>query len=899
MSPRSEADLSWAAVDVLLADGGVAHLRPIQPDDADALVAFHERLSPETRYFRFFSYHPELSPKEVDYFTHVDYERRLALVLELRGALIAVGRYDADAELDSAEVAFVVSDDHQGRGVGTLLLEYLALAARKVGISHFFADTLASNQRMLRVFREAGYTVTSRTEDGVVRVEFALLPTPQSIAVIEEREHRSEAASIARLLRPESVAVIGASRTPGSIGHELFANILRHGYGGVVYPVNPSAAAVAGVRAWPSVRDVPGDVDLAVIAVPASAAEAVVADCADKNVKGLLIITGGFAEVGAEGGQREIRLLHLARAAGMRVIGPNCIGVVNSDPAVHLNATFAAVAPVAGRVGFLSQSGALGIEVLSAASESGVGVSSFVSVGNKADVSGNDLLQYWEDDENTDVVLLYLESFGNPRKFGRLARRISRKKPIVVVKSGRSTVGQRAASSHTAALASSDRAVDALFRHTGVIRVRSVREMLNVAQLLVAQPLPRGRRVAILGNSGGPGILAADECDSAQLQVNELTDSTRSTLEGIVPPSSAVANPIDMTAAAGPAQYRAALRLLLDSDEVDAVVVIFTPTVVASADQIAAVLADAARGADKPVVVNFLATPDRPHALSSEGVTLPWYRTIEDAVGALGATARYGEWRARPAGARPEPDAEQRAAVSTLTASVLASSPSGRWLTQAEVDRVLDAYGIARLPSEEAADVEGAIAAAGRLGYPVALKAAGADILHKTDIGGVALDLASGTEVADAFTRMSSTIGPSMTGAVIQRMARPGVETIVGLTQDPSFGPIVMFGLGGVAAELLGDVAFRVAPLTDIDADELIREPRSSRLLFGYRGAAPADVSSLATVLLRVGLLAAEHPHIAELDLNPVRASDRGAVALDARIRVAPADPPVDARRLR
>ena len=899
MSSPPDPDLAWAAVDVVLSDGGVAHLRPIRPDDADRLVALHRRLSPETRYLRFFSYHPELTPREVERFTQVDYRRRLGLVLELRGELIAVGRYDADDGLASAEVAFVVADEHQGRGIGTLLLEYLATAARKVGISHFFADTLASNQRMLRVFREAGYTLTSRMESGVVRVEFPLVPTPASLAVIEEREHRSESASIARLLRPSSVAVVGASRTPGSIGHELFVNILRHGYTGVVYPVHPTAPAVAGVRAWPTVREIPGAVDLAVIAVPAAAAEAVVADCAAKDVKALLIITGGFAEVGTEGAQREARLLKQAHDAGMRVVGPNCIGVVNTDPDVALDATFAAVTPIAGQVGFLSQSGALGIEVLSAAAESGLGVSSFVSVGNKADVSGNDLLQYWEDDPNTNVVLLYLESFGNPRKFGRLARRVSRKKPIVAVKSGRSSVGQRAASSHTAALASSDRAVDALFRHTGVIRVGSVRDMLNVAQLLAAQPPPRGGRVTILGNSGGPGILAADECEAAGLDVQELRAETQAALRAIVPPNSAVSNPIDMTAAAGPTHYAEAVRCLLDSDEVDALVLIFTPTVVATVDQIAAAVVAASEGAGKPIVVNFLATATRPAALTAGGATLPWYRTIEDAVRSLAAAARYGQWRDRPEGTFPDHEAEPRATVSTLTAAVLASAPEGRWLTQEEVDQTLDAYGIARLPSEDVADADAAVEAARRLGYPVALKAAGPEILHKTDVGGVALDLTSPEEVRHAFTAMRSSIGSAMTGAIVQPMAPAGVETIVGLTQDQSFGPIVMFGLGGVAAELLGDVAFRVAPLSDLDAGELIREPRSAKLLFGYRGAPPADTAALADVLLRVGMLASEHPHIAEVDLNPVRVTERGAVALDARIRVAPADPPVDARRLR
>ena len=893
-------DLTWPEVDVVLADGGVVHLRPIRPADADGLLAFHARLSPETRQMRFFTDRPTLSEREVEHFTHVDFDRRLALVAELRSEIIAVARYDADPEPgDGAEVAFVVQDEHQGRGIGSILLEHLAVAARRCSITSFHADTLAVNRRMQGVFHDAGYRVTTRTESGVVGVEFSLVQTPGSVAAIEGREHHAEAASVARLLRPRSIAVIGAGHRAGSIGHELFVNLLRHGFNGPVYPVNRTARSVASVRAWPSITDVPDDVDVAVLAVPPDEVLDVVEQCARKRVKGLIVISGGFAEVGEEGAALERAAIAAARGAGMRVIGPNCIGIVNTNPDIGMNATFADIAPRRGPVGFLSQSGALGVAVLAAAARTGLGVSTFVSVGNKADISGNDLLQYWEDDPDTDVVLLYLESFGNPRKFSRLARRVSRLKPIVAVKSGRTEIGIRSASSHTAALASSDRSVDALFRQTGVIRVATLQAMLDVAQVLAGQPLPAGPCVAIVGNSGGPGILAADACADAGLDVPVLDTETRTTLAGILSPNAALGNPIDMTASAGAAEYAAALAVLLDDPAIDAVIVIFTPTVVAVADTIAEAVAAVAVSASKPIVANFLATPTPPLALVEADRPVPYFAAVEEAVAALGAAARYAEWRRRPEGTRPHCDPEARSSGHTITARALAESPDGRWLDASEVEAMLSAYGIPTVPTTEVGSLAEAVAAAGTIDGPVALKAAGDTIIHKTDVGGVALDLVGPGAVSAAYQRMAASLGDAMTGAVVQPMADPGIETIIGISQDPAFGPLVMFGLGGIAAELLGDVSFRVAPLTDLDAAELIREPRSSPLLFGYRNADPANVDALAELLGRVGVLADEQPDIAELDLNPVCVSIRSALVLDARIRVAPSPIHEEARRLR
>jgi succinyl-CoA synthetase alpha subunit/GNAT superfamily N-acetyltransferase len=476
----------WTS-DVVLVDGGTVRVRPIEPQDGPALVAFHERLSPESAHGRFFSAKRTLTDAEVERFTHVNHEARVALVAELGDRLVGVARYDRATQGCEAEVAFVVADEHQGRGIGTVLLEHLAAAARERGITRFVADTLAGNRRMLEVFATAGFDERTSTEAGVVRVELAIEPTDRTRAAIEEREHRSEARSVARVLTPGSVAVVGASRDPATVGHQVLRNLLSGGFDGPVYPVNPRAAHVASVTAHPSVPDIPGPVDLAVIAVPATAVPGVVDECARKGVKDLVVLSAGFGEV-AGGIDPQVALRDLARRNGMRLVGPNCIGVVNT--AVGLNATFSPFAPRRGRIAMQSQSGALGIALLERSARLGLGVSSFVSVGNQADVSGNDLLQYWEDDPATGVVLLYLESFGNPRKFARIARRVSRRKPIVAVKSGRSAAGVRAATSHTAAMASPDVAVDALFRQTGVIRVDTLDELFDMALLLGSQPLP-------------------------------------------------------------------------------------------------------------------------------------------------------------------------------------------------------------------------------------------------------------------------------------------------------------------------------------------------------------------------------------------------------------------------
>ncbi|MDQ3640670.1 MAG: GNAT family N-acetyltransferase [Actinomycetota bacterium] len=884
----------WGS-DVVLADGGTVHVRPITTSDAAALIAFHSRLSPEAVYFRFFAAHPRLTDAEVARFTTVDHVDRVALVAELGEELVGVARYDRlPASPHSAEVAFVVSDRHQGRGIGTLLLEHLASAARERGITGFVAKTLADNAKMLEVFAKAGFDQRTRTEDGVVTVELTIEPSEATLAVIEQREQRAESLSIARLLAPRSVAVIGASRKPSTIGNQVLRNLLEGGFVGPVYPVNPSAPHVASVKAYPTVLDVPDDVDLAVVAVPAAAVAGVVDQCAQKGVVGLVVLSAGFGEVGAAGATAQQELRAHARRNGMRLVGPNCIGVANT--AVGLNATFSPYAARPGRIAMQSQSGALGITILERSTRIGVGVSSFVSVGNKADVSGNDLLQYWETDPGTDVILVYLESFGNPRKFSRIARRVSRRKPIVAVKSGRSTAGVRAASSHTAAMASSDVAVDALFRQTGVIRVDTLDELFDMALLLSSQPLPAGRRIAIVGNSGGPGILATDACEGAGLEVPELSPATQAMLRRVVDPNGAVANPVDLVAGATPAAYEDALRIVLGDDEVDAAIVINTATFAAPSSDVASVLRRVAAETDKPVVGSFLAWPEmRPLIAGEPGeAAVPAFASPEPAARALARAADYSAWRRRPPGEVPPLEAFDAGRAQGLVDAFLRARPEGGWLPTEQVGELLSAIGVPVLETVTVSGVEHAAEEADRVGYPVVLKASGPALVHKSDVGGVRVGLGSAPEVTGAYRDMASRLGDGMTGAIVQPMARPGVETIIGVVHDRLFGPLVMFGLGGVATELLGDRAFRILPLTDVDAAELVRGLRSSPLLFGYRGGPPVAVDALEDVLQRVARLAAVVPQLAELDLNPAIVSSAGVEVVDARIGVAPVTPEPD-----
>lgn len=699
------------------------------------------------------------------------------------------------------------------------------------------------------------------------------------------------------LFRPRSVAVVGASRQRGTIGAEVLRNLLAHGFQGPVYPVNAGARAVQSVRAYPRVVDVPDDVDLAIIVVPRDHVLAVVDDCAAKGVRAIVVISVGFGETGPEGRALEAELVRRVRAAGMRMVGPNCLGLVTTDPAVSLDATFAPTWPPAGNVAFASQSGAVGVAVLDGARELGIGISEFVSMGNKADVSGNDLLEHWADDPRTRVVLLYLESFGNPRRFMDVARRVARKKPIVVVKSGRTAAGARAATSHTGALAGLDVAVDALLGQAGVLRTANIRQLFDVGVLLSSQPVPAGGRVAILTNAGGPGIMAADACESEGLEVPPPSPPTEAALRALLPPEASVRNPIDLLASAPAAHYEAALRHLLADPGYDAAIALFVPPIVTDAVQVAEAIRAAAAGGDKPVLTCFMGEHGVPDALATlRAARLPTYAFPEPAAMALAAAVRYGRWLQRPVGCVPELEVDAAAA----SARVRARGPGERWLGPDEAMALLGAYGIAAPPFVVAATPDAAAEGASRLGFPVAVKLVSSSVTHKSDVGGVVLDVPSAGavwEAASAMRRRLEEAGRAgdLEGFLVQRMAPRGVETFIGLTHDPAFGPLVAFGIGGTNVEVWRDVVFRVAPLSDVDAHEMLDQIRAVRLLDGFRGAPPADRAALADALLRVSRLAVDLPEVRELDLNPLiaRAPGAGVVAVDARVRVrVPADAP-------
>jgi len=880
-------------VDAVLRDGGVVHIRPITPADQELLHGLFLSMGQKSRYFRFFQDKEDLSPRELEYFTTVDYDNRMAFVAVLDDKMIGVGRYDRDQDDPShAEVAFAIVDAHQNRGIGTQFLQLMTAYARTTGLKGFKALVLPDNVQMIRMFRHSGYKVERTMEEGVYSVSFPVAQSEGTRAAEEEREKRAIAASLNPIFYPRSIAVIGASRHEDSIGGRLLHNLLHGRFSGPIYPVNPAATYVHSVRAYKSVLDIPDPVDLAFLVVPAPLVIPAVKECAEKGVKGLVVISAGFSEVGPEGAALERELVETVRAAGMRMIGPNCMGVLNTDPRVAVNGQFSPVFPPAGNVAMSSQSGALGIAILDYAIRNSIGISSFVSVGNKADISGNDLLLYWEGDPNTDVIVLYLESFGNPRRFGRLARRIARRKPIIAVKSGRTKAGTRAASSHTGALASVDIAVDALLHQAGVIRTVTLEGLFDVAVLLASQPIPKGRRVGIITNAGGPGILAADALESHGLEVPEFSAALRSKLAEGLSADASTRNPVDMIAAAGSAEYQHSIAMLLDSDEIDSVIVSYIPTTPGGEQEIAGVVRDAgaAYEGDKTILSVFMSTENSAELLADDRVRIPTYQFPEAAAVALARVMRHGEWLAKPEGTVPVfADAQPEVARRIAQTALERLGDEGGWLEPDEVDEVLCAFGLCLPPSTVATKADEAVKFAKGIAAPVAMKVVSPSALHKSDVGGVVLDVHGDKVVRDTFRRLMSLVDDAE-GVLVQKMVGGGLEVLVGMTEDPAFGPLIGFGMGGVLVELVGDVAFRINPVTDLEAAEMVRSIKSAKLLDGYRSSPPVDVPALEQVILRISALAEAVPEISEMDLNPVKvlAPGEGVAIVDARIRVSP-----------
>lgn len=868
----------WEA-DVVLADGMVAHVRPIRPDDTDAIHEFHEGQSEESIYLRFFAPIKRLSDKDVRRFTHVDYADRVALVMTIRDKIAGIGRYDRLEPGGSvAEVAFNVSDHHQGRGIGSVLLEHLADIGREDGVRRFVADVLPQNRKMIGVFRDAGYDATHEFDDGVIAVSFDIEPTDASRAVRMSREHRSEARSVRQVLHPGSVAVIGASRRPATVGRAFLDHIVAGGFTGELYAVNKYAEPgtdIGGLPSYASVRDIEGGVGLAVIAVPAGEVVGVVDECADAGVKAVLVASEGFAEAGKEGERLQRRLLTRARRYGMRVLGPNSFGLINNDPEVRLDASLAAPEhlPPHGSLGLFAQSGALGVAVLASARRRGLGVSTFASAGNRVDISGNDLMQYWLDDEATRAVGLYLESMGNPRKFSRIARKLASVKPVIVVKSGVGKYGtprgHRVRSTHER-----PEAFAQMLKQAGVIRVENTHQLFDVAQLVLSQPLPAGQRVGIVTNSDALGSLAADAALSWGLEV--------------------VHGPVSVNAEADVEQFRDVVEQALSKPQVDSLVACFIPPVASIDPEVVQVVGETVAGHEKPCVATFLGMRG-----VAPGGSLPTYTTPEDAVRALAAATKYAQWRGSERGTRVRPDRVNRRAVHDLIETVLARSPRGEDLGPEETSALLAAYGIDVWPSVPVHSDEEAVEVYRQLRGTIVLKATSPLLHHQPGLGWIRTGLRHPKAVGAAYRDLAALMEPlGAEGIAIQRMSSPGgVAVEVQSSEDALFGPVVSFGVAGVPVDLLGDLASRFPPLTDVDIVDMVTSIKAAPMLDGYRGAQPVDHGALYDLIARVSVLADDHPEIASLRLNPVMAHPGGVDVLGASVHVAPAPTRTDAER--
>lgn len=880
-SPTPETYPEHWEADVILRDGRICHIRPIRPSDRESLANFHESLSAQTVYYRFFAPYPSLTDKDLDRFTQVDYVDRIAFIAEDAGTLIGVGRYDR-IDRASAEIAFVISDEHQGRGLGSILLEHLATTARENGISRFEAEVLPTNRRMLSTFEEAGYKPSSSMEEGVVSLHFDINPTETSREVMQAREHRAEARSMEYLLAPRGVVLIGASRREGSIGNLLLRNLRDGGYEGPLYAIHPQAQEIETVPCLPSLEDVPGPIDLAVIALPAADVTDATTACGAARVRGAVIVSSGFGESGPEGRVLQDRLVTHARSSGVRIIGPNALGLINTGPDVRLNASLVAQMPPAGRVGFFAQSGALGASLLSEARRRGLGVSSFVSAGNRVDISANDMLQYWEDDEATGVVLLYLESVGNPRKFTRVARRLAPKKPVVAVRSGRSS--QALPLGHTVRRTTlPPQAVDAMFEQAGVMQVDTVSELFDVASLLCMQPLPKGGRVRIVGNSDAVAVLTADACEAKGLSIagQPRTIAHNATDEDLVD----------------------AIREAVTDPNSDAVILVHVPVLHGDDPAVIRSAIAVSMNSSKPILAVSLSLNQEMAVVRADGAeglpgmgAIPVFREVEPAAKALATTVEYARWLKRPKGETPDlPDVQQdkaRRLMESIRERVTQTHGEDAQVPvdDADLQGLLECYGIRLWDSHWVGTENHAVEVADKIGYPVVLKTVHPGLAHRPDLGGVRFNLENPRAVRTAYLSLTATLPPeAQKRLVLQQQAPPGISVVIEKREDALFGPVVSFGLAGDVPRLLDDRSYRIPPLTDRDAHSLISTPKASPLLFGYRNAPRVDTEGLVDVINRVARLAEDIPELTRLELNPVIASANSVAVIGASATCGPA----------
>ncbi|UNO43350.1 GNAT family N-acetyltransferase [Streptomyces sp. MST-110588] len=886
-STGSTGSTGRSSAHALLSDGTTVCIRPAGPEDRDRVYRLFAGMSPQNLRLRFFTVGTRSAEVAADRISSAAGPGDQALLALVGDEVTGTAEFHRSSRDPArAEIGLAVADAWHSHGIGTLLLEHLAHAARATGIGSFTADALTENRPMLKVISDLGLRTARRFDGPEVHCTIELAEDERYLSAVDARGRTADVASLQPLLRPASIAVVGAGRSPSSVGHALLTNIRAYGFTGGLTAVNPHAGDTVGtVPSYPSIEQVPVVPDLAVLAVPAPAVPDVAEQCGKRGVKALLVLSSGL-----DGGQAA-GLLAACRAHGMRLVGPNCLGLANTEQAVRLDATFAAAPPAAGTAGIAVQSGGVGIALLSALARLGIGVSSFVSLGDKYDVSGNDLLQWWESDGVTDLALLHLESFGNPRAFSRTARRVARTMPVLTVDAGRSPAGRRAAASHSAAVATPTMTRRALFTQAGIIATDSIGDLVATAALLRSQPLPAGPRTAVVSNAGGAAVLAADACAEAGLGVPELPAPLVRELLDVLPAGARAVNPVDTTAAVSGTRLAACLDLLTRHGAVDAVLVVLVPTALSAAtgDDPARALGPSAGVRSRPVAAALLDQDVPVRLLQQGGTAVPAYAEPSDAARALAHAVSYAHWRAEPLGTVPVLDGVDTATAEALVAGFLARRPDGGWAGPRLCGALLDAYGIRQPPWEWVTDADAAVAAAERLGGGrMALKAYWPGLLHKTDVGALRLDLEGAGPVRAAYTELAGRFGEVMTGAVLQPMAGRGVELVAGLVQDQVFGPLVLFGLGGTATEVLADHCARLAPLTDRDVHALITAPRCAPLLFGHRTGRPVALDGLEQLLLRLSRMACDLPQLAEADLNPVLARPDAVLPLDVRVRLLP-----------
>lgn len=883
----------------VLMDGSTILFRPVTSDDVDSCHEFYSGLGERTKYLRLHYIPKDMSKDDALRYCTVDYINSYAFVAEAReegrDKIVAIGGYKRLPSGSTAEISFTIDDRYQEKGIGNKLIECLATVGRQNDIDTFEAYVMQENKGMLAVFQNYGFSTKREIKDNIVHIAFSITKTPEVELKKDERAKAATIKSLTNIIKPKSIAVIGASNRPGSIGNLVFRSIIQNGFKGVVYPVSPTSDAVMSVKAYSTILDIEGPIDLAMIVVPSSRVLQVVDQCGRKRVKGMVVISDGFKETGHEGAAMEKALRETAFGYGMRIIGPNCMGFINTDPEISLSATFSLTSPKRGHIAFISQSGALCEGVLQYSKKLETGFSCFMSVGNRADIASTDMMQYWENDEATKVILLYLESFDNPDKFSRISKRVAMKKPILALKGGATDAGSRAAQSHTGAMATPHVVSEALFRQAGIIRVDTIQDMFQSAILLSNQPVPKGRRVAIITNGGGPGTLTADAASNNKLFVPPFSEELTEKLKEKVLRDITVSNPLDLTAGTPDTEFEACLRILLKSPENDAVIIIYIPPAGEGVSHIEAVIEriapDAAK-AGKPIMACFVGQTDLKGNHAGEDIFVPYFPFPEDAVKALSNAARYGDMLRSSQGNIPEfTDIDTKAGKQIINSVLTSASHRPIWVPAGEIDSILSKYGIKTVDTAQAESAQEAAEAAEKMGFPVAVKLVSSTITHKSDVGGVILDVESYDGTVSAFNSIRKSLeekglADEMEGVIVQKMITEGMEVIAGVKEDRYLGHVIMFGLGGTYAELIKDTATRLHPLRDNDAKEMIESVKMTELLKGYRGSSKMDIKALEELLLRISAMVEDLPQITEMDLNPVTVlpEGRGYVVLDSRI---------------